>query len=68
LRNLREKFYNLRREAVPYQSSLEMSCLAKVTDLQIMENIGHMGMFEAKEETQQMILNFLLRCIGVGRF
>jgi pimeloyl-ACP methyl ester carboxylesterase len=55
-------------EAVPYQSSLEMSCLAKVTDLQIMENIGHMGMFEAKEETQQMILNFLLRCIGVGRF
>jgi hypothetical protein len=40
-----------------------MSSLAKVTDLQIMENIGHMGMFEAKEKTQQMVLDFLDFCL-----
>jgi pimeloyl-ACP methyl ester carboxylesterase len=50
-------------EAVPYQSGLKMSSLAKVTDLQIMENIGHMGMFEAKEKTQQMVLDFLDFCL-----
>jgi pimeloyl-ACP methyl ester carboxylesterase len=49
-------------EAVPYSSSLEMSSLAKVTDLQIIENIGHIGMFEAKEKTQKIVLDFLRFC------
>lgn len=46
-------------EAVPYNNSLEMSYLAKVTDVQIIENVGHMAMFEAKEKTQKIILDFL---------
>jgi pimeloyl-ACP methyl ester carboxylesterase len=46
-------------KAIPYISSLEMSYLAKVTDLQIIENIGHMGMFETKEKTQKIVLDFL---------
>lgn len=46
-------------EAIPYESSLRMSNLAEVTDLQIIDNIGHMGMFESREVTEKIVMNFL---------
>lgn len=49
-------------EAIPYDSSLKMSYLAKTTDLQILENVGHCGMFEATDETQKIVLDFLKFC------
>lgn len=45
--------------AVPYDNSLKMCALAKVTDVQILETVGHMGMFEVREKTQKIIENFI---------
>ncbi len=46
-------------EAVPYELSLKMCPLANSTKVQILESVGHMGMFEDRETTQNMIANFI---------
>lgn len=45
--------------AVPYESSLRMSALANVTDVRILDEVGHMGMFEAREKTQVILRKFI---------
>ena len=45
--------------AVAYENSLRMSTLANVTDIQILDEVGHMGMFEAREKTQVLIRDFI---------
>lgn len=45
--------------AVPLQKSIEQMHLPKNAHIFIKEEVGHMGMFEAKIETQQIVLNFL---------
>lgn len=45
--------------AVPLHKSLEQVHLPKNSHVFIKNDIGHMGMFEAKLEIQQVILNFL---------
>ncbi len=45
--------------AIPYRDSLKMSDLAPITVLHILENVGHMGMFEATAITQKIIFDFL---------
>lgn len=47
-------------EAVSYQSSLKMSALANVTDVQILEDVGHMGMYEATKKTQNILLKYIM--------
>lgn len=46
-------------EAILYADSLKMSCLSKVTDVQILEEVGHVGMLEARIKTQQILQNFI---------
>ena len=46
-------------EAVPYELSLKMCSLADITEVQILESVGHMGMFEDTASTQNMIANFI---------
>ena len=46
-------------KAVSWEQSQQMMVLPKAADIQVLENVGHMGMFEAPTETQQMIFNFV---------
>lgn len=48
--------------SVSWQQSLRQAALPRVADIRIFENVGHMGMFEAKEETQQALLEFVKMC------
>ena len=45
--------------AVTLFQSLEQTHLPKIADIQIFEDIGHMGMFEARERTTKVIKRFL---------
>jgi pimeloyl-ACP methyl ester carboxylesterase len=45
--------------AIDYDKSLAMCSLASVTELHILQHVGHMGMLEAPEQTAQMICNFI---------
>lgn len=44
---------------VPYSESLKMCHLPKFSEVQILENIAHVGMLEATEKTQKMLQNFI---------
>jgi pimeloyl-ACP methyl ester carboxylesterase len=46
-------------KAIENDKSLNMCALANVTDVAILEGVGHMGMIEAPEQTAQMICNFM---------
>lgn len=46
-------------KAVPYENSLKMSSLANVTNAQILENVGHMGMYEATKTTQNILIDYI---------
>lgn len=48
--------------AVSWEDSLKQTALPNIADIRVFENIGHMGMFEAIEETQQAVLEFMLMC------
>lgn len=45
--------------AIPYSHSLKMSYLATTTSVQILDNVGHAGMFEATIVTQKIIQDFV---------
>lgn len=49
--------------AIPYKDSLRMSPLANITNTQILDNVGHMGMFEATTITQNIIQEFIDFCL-----
>lgn len=46
-------------DTIPYDVSLQMCPMANTTKVQILDQVGHMGMFEAKSETQNMIGEFI---------
>jgi pimeloyl-ACP methyl ester carboxylesterase len=48
-------------KAVPHDKSMEQTHLPMVSEVHILQQVGHMGMFEEPEATQNMILNFLQR-------
>jgi len=49
-------------ELVPLEYSLEQTALPNVAAIQVLEKVGHAGMFEAKKETRKQIRNFIELC------
>ena len=47
--------------AVPLQSSLEQCYLPSISHIHILQNSGHMGMWEEKDKATEILLNFLTR-------
>ena len=47
--------------AVPLQSSLEQCYLPSISHIHILQNSGHMGMWEEKDKATENLLNFLIR-------
>jgi pimeloyl-ACP methyl ester carboxylesterase len=48
--------------AVPANTLQGQASLPKKSHLRVLPDVGHMGMFEAKEQTQTLISEFLLLC------
>lgn len=46
-------------KAIEYELSKAMCSLAPITDVHILEEVGHMGMLEAPQQTAQIISNFI---------
>jgi pimeloyl-ACP methyl ester carboxylesterase len=46
-------------KAIDYDKSLAMCSLAAVTEVHILQEVGHMGMLEASEQTAQIISKFV---------
>lgn len=49
--------------AVPAQNSLNQTYLPKVADIHILPKVGHMGMYEAKQQTTKIIRRFINFCV-----
>ena len=49
-------------ELVPLEYSLEQTALPQVASIQILEDVGHAGMFEAKKATRKQLKNFIDLC------
>ena len=49
-------------ELVPLEYSLEQTALPQIAAIHILEDVGHMGMFEAKKETRKQIKKFVELC------
>lgn len=47
-------------KAIENDKSLNMCALANVTDIAILESVGHMGMMEVPEKTAEIICNFMI--------
>ena len=50
-------------DVVPQQGSIEQTAMPAISHIHLLENVGHMGMFEAKEEVQKIIKNFVDFCL-----
>ncbi len=52
--------------AIPLEVSLAQTHLPNIADIHILQNVGHMGMFEAKQETTK-ILKFYLQTLKFNK-
>ncbi len=52
-------------QAVTFAQSLDQTFLPKIANIQILEKVGHMGMFEATPKTQRMLKDFVQFCENV---
>ncbi|MCP3931831.1 MAG: alpha/beta hydrolase [Bacteroidetes bacterium] len=50
--------------AVPADIGFEQTHLPNVADVQLLEEVGHMGMYEAKEKTLEIVESFVRFCVG----
>jgi pimeloyl-ACP methyl ester carboxylesterase len=50
-------------EAVPHAFSMEQTHLPEVASIHVLERVGHMGMFEAKKQTQLIVRKFVEYCL-----
>lgn len=48
--------------AVTIEQSMDQTYLPEISKVQILEKVGHMGMFEAKQQTQLEIRRFAIHC------
>ncbi len=48
--------------AITMEQSMKQTTLPNVSDVHILEKVGHMGMFEAKRKTQLMVRKFVSFC------
>lgn len=46
-------------QAIPVENSLRQTTLPTISDVQILQGIGHMGHLEATRKTQKMVRNFI---------
>jgi len=46
-------------EAIPYEASIQQTVLPNRASIHLLEDVAHMGQFEAMEETQHIVQNFL---------
>ena len=49
--------------AVSFDQSLQQAYLPKVADIQIFNDIGHMGMFTSKDDMQKVLKGFVAFCL-----
>ena len=49
--------------AAPMEQSLAMSYLPEVASIHILRGIGHMGMYECKEKTEEIVAEFVKFCL-----
>ena len=49
--------------AVTMEQSLEQSYLPEIASIHILRGIGHMGMYECKEETEKIVNDFITFCV-----
>lgn len=48
--------------AVPSTNSLNQTFLPKISDIHILEDVGHMGMYEATQKTVEILKHFIQFC------
>ena len=48
--------------AVPTENSLNQTFLPKVSDIHILQDVGHMGVFEAPKKTADILIDFIRFC------
>lgn len=48
---------------VPKQGSIDQTAMPNIAHIHLLEEVGHMGMFEAKKATQKIIKRFVSFCI-----
>lgn len=53
--------------AIPIENSLQQLSLPNIASVHILENVGHMGMFEAPVETLEIIVDFIDFCNTLTR-
>ncbi len=53
--------------AIPKDASMNQTTLNPTASVLILEEVGHMGMFEAKKKTQQAILQFAAFCLQLAQ-
>jgi len=49
-------------DLVPQKGSIEQTAMPAVSHIHLMEEIGHMGMFEARKKTQKFVKQFVEFC------
>ena len=50
-------------QAVPMKYSMDQTHLPETSSIHVLEKVGHMGMFEAKKQTQRIVRQFAEFCI-----
>ena len=50
-------------EVIAADNSLEQTHLPNVASIHLLEKVGHMGMFEARKQTQRIIRQFAQFCL-----
>lgn len=49
--------------AIPLDATMEQTHLAQTAMIEILDEVGHMGMIEARKKTQQIVLRFAAFCL-----
>lgn len=53
--------------AVSWEQSMKQTNIPNISDIQILDDVGHMGMYEAAELTQKMIIDFADFCLNSSK-
>ena len=49
--------------AIPEEKSMAQTHLPSQASIHVLEKVGHMGMFEAKKQTQKIVRQFVAFCL-----
>jgi pimeloyl-ACP methyl ester carboxylesterase len=51
-------------QIIPAKMSIQQLVLPRIADIHVLSDVGHLGMIEKKEETQEIVRNFIDLCEG----